>query len=110
MAGLDAGEEGLDAEHETAVDALDALEQELVKARDEAQRPTEHRSALAARKDALEMGLRPQDGAGSLLALDDGAAGSAGLGRGPAQRPDRLSRPPSPAPWARRPTPWRSPT
>ena len=37
VAGLDAGEEGLDAEHEAASAALDDLEERLAKARDEAQ-------------------------------------------------------------------------
>ena len=70
VAGLDAGEEGLDAEHEAAVGALDDIEERLAKARDEATQADRDRSSLAARKDALEMGLNRKDGAGALLASD----------------------------------------
>ncbi len=56
VAGLDAGEEGLDAEHEAAVGLLDDIEERLAKARDEAQQADRARIGLAARKDALEMG------------------------------------------------------
>ncbi|MDX6358338.1 MAG: chromosome segregation protein, partial [Nocardioidaceae bacterium] len=37
VAGLDAGEEGLDAEHEAAVAALEAIDEQLAKTREEAQ-------------------------------------------------------------------------
>jgi chromosome segregation protein len=78
VAGLDAGEEGLDAEHEAATAQLDDLEERLAKARDEAQRADRDRSTLAARKDALELGLRRKDGAGALLAADDRVSGLLG--------------------------------
>ena len=78
VAGLDAGEEGLDAEHEAAVQALDAVEEQLAKARDEAQQADSDRSTLAARKDALEMGLNRKDGAGALLAASDDVSGMLG--------------------------------
>nr|WP_253945111.1 chromosome segregation protein SMC [Nocardioides sp. zg-DK7169] len=68
VAGLDAGEEGLDAEHEAAVAALEDLEDRLAKLREEVQQADRDRSSLAARKDALEMGLNRKDGAGALLA------------------------------------------
>ena len=76
IAGLDAGEEGLDAEHEAATAALDDIQERLAKARDEALQADRDRSALAARKDALEIGLRRKDGAGALLAADPGSGAS----------------------------------
>lgn len=78
VAGLDAGEEGLDAEHEAAVLALDAIEDRLAKARDEVLQADRDRTALAARKDALEMGLNRKDGAGALLAASDSVSGLMG--------------------------------
>ncbi|MBI2244991.1 MAG: chromosome segregation protein SMC, partial [Nocardioides sp.] len=78
VAGLDAGEEGLDAEHEAAVGALDDIEERLAKARDEALQADRDRTALAARKDALEMGLNRKDGAGALLAATESVSGLLG--------------------------------
>ncbi|MFC7493454.1 MULTISPECIES: chromosome segregation protein SMC [unclassified Nocardioides] len=78
VAGLDAGEEGLDAEHEAATAALDDIEERLAKARDEALQADRDRSALAARKDALELGLNRKDGAGALLAATDEVSGLLG--------------------------------
>ncbi|WP_341230602.1 chromosome segregation protein SMC, partial [Nocardioides salarius] len=70
VAGLDAGEEGLDAEHEQAVDELDEVEALLAQVRERAQAADRDRHTLAARKDALEMGLNRKDGAGALLGSD----------------------------------------
>lgn len=70
VAGLDAGEEGLDAEHEAAAAALEDIEGRLSKLQAEAQQADRDRSTLAARKDALEMGLNRKDGAGALLGSD----------------------------------------
>ena len=78
VAGLDAGEEGLDAEHEAAVAALSDIEDRLAKAREEAQQADRDRSTLAARKDALEMGLNRKDGVGALLAASDSVSGLLG--------------------------------
>jgi chromosome segregation protein len=78
VAGLDAGEEGLDAEHEAAVGVLDDLEERLAKTHEEARQADRDRSALAARKDALEMGLARKDGAGALLAATDRVSGLLG--------------------------------
>jgi chromosome segregation protein len=78
VAGLDAGEEGLDAEHEAAAAQLADLEDRLAKARDEAQRADRDRASLAARKDALELGLNRKDGAGALLAASDQLSGLLG--------------------------------
>ena len=78
VAGLDAGEEGLDAEHEAAVAALEDLDDRLAKTREEAQQADRDRSALGARKEALEIGLARKDGAGALLAASDTLSGLLG--------------------------------
>jgi chromosome segregation protein len=78
VAGLDAGEEGLDAEHEAATAALDDVEDRLAKARDEALQADRDRTGLAARKDALELGLNRKDGTGALLAATDSVSGLLG--------------------------------
>lgn len=78
VAGLDAGEEGLDAEHEGAVAALDDIEERLAKVREEAQQADRDKAGLTARKEALELGLSRKDGAGALLAATDTLSGLLG--------------------------------
>jgi chromosome segregation protein len=78
VAGLDAGEEGLDAEHEAASAELADVEERLVKTREEAQGAERERGALAARKEALELGLSRKDGAGALLAAGERLSGLLG--------------------------------
>jgi chromosome segregation protein len=78
VAGLDAGEEGLDAEHEGATSALADIEDRLAKTREEVQAAERERTALAARKDALALGLNRKDGAGALLAASDAVSGMLG--------------------------------
>ena len=78
VAGLDAGEEGLDAEHEAATAALGDIEERLAKARDEAQQADRDRASLLARRDALEMGLARRDGASALLAASSPVSGLLG--------------------------------
>ena len=78
VAGLDAGEEGLDAEHEAAASLLADLEDRLAKTREEAQTAERERTGLAARKEALELGLDRKDGAGALLAATDSVSGLLG--------------------------------
>jgi chromosome segregation protein len=78
IAGLDAGEEGLDAEHESAVAVLDDVTERLTKAREEAAQADRDRSALNARKDALELGLNRKDGVGALLAASGSVSGLLG--------------------------------
>ena len=78
VAGLDAGEEGLDAEHEAAAALLADLEDRLAKTREEAQTAERERTGLAARKEALELGLDRKDGAGALLAATDSVSGLLG--------------------------------
>ena len=78
VAGLDAGEEGLDSEHEDAVAALDEIDEQLARAREEAQQAERERAGLVARRDALEIGLNRKDGAGALLAATDEVGGLLG--------------------------------
>ncbi|WP_110204983.1 chromosome segregation protein SMC [Nocardioides daejeonensis] len=78
VAGLDAGEEGLDAEHEAATEALDEIEEQLAAAREQVRIADQERTGLAARKDALELGLARKDGAGALLAADGEVSGLLG--------------------------------
>ena len=78
VAGLDAGEEGLDAEHEDAVAALDDVDERLARAREDAQQAERDRAGLIARRDALELGLNRKDGAGALLAATDTVTGLLG--------------------------------
>jgi chromosome segregation protein len=78
VAGLDAGEEGLDAEHEASSAALEDVEARLAKLREEVAQADRDRTGLAARKDALELGLARKDGAGALLAASDRVSGLIG--------------------------------
>ena len=78
IAGLDAGEEGLDAEHEGAVSVSHDVEERLAKAREEAQGVERERTMLTARREALELGLNRKDGAGSLLAAAEPVSGMLG--------------------------------
>lgn len=78
VAGLDAGEEGLDSEHEDAVATLDEVEEQLARAREDAQQADRDRAGLVARRDALELGLNRKDGAGALLAAGDRVTGLLG--------------------------------
>ncbi len=78
VAGLDAGEEGLDSEHEQAVAALDGIEEQLAGVLEQAQHSDRARAGLIARRDALEIGLNRKDGAGALLAATDQVTGLLG--------------------------------
>ncbi len=78
IAGLDAGEEGLDTEHEAALAVLDDLTERLAKSREEAAQADRDRSGLQARTEALSLGLNRKDGAGALLAASDSVSGLLG--------------------------------
>ncbi len=78
VAGLDAGEGGLDATYEVAAAQLDDLADQLAKLNDEAQATERERAALHARKEALELGLARKDGAGALLAATEQVSGVLG--------------------------------
>jgi chromosome segregation protein len=78
VAGLDAGEEDLDTEHEEATLRLVAAEEKVAALREEEREAERERAALAARKDALELGLARKDGSGSVLAATDRLSGVLG--------------------------------
>jgi len=78
VAGLDAGESGLDAEHEAARAAFIDAEDRLAKLADETRAADRQRAALHARREALELGLARKDGAGALLAASDEGFGVLG--------------------------------
>ena len=78
IAGLDAGERGLDAEHEGGASLLHDIDDRLAKLRAEAQSSDRERGALTARKEALEIGLARKDAAGALLAATEDVSGLLG--------------------------------
>ncbi|HET9873076.1 MAG TPA: chromosome segregation protein SMC [Propionibacteriaceae bacterium] len=79
VAGLDDGELGLDAEHEAAQQELDSLGTRLAELRRQELAAAQERAALAARVEALHVGLNRKDAATALLAATqelDGLLGS----------------------------------
>jgi chromosome segregation protein len=71
IAGLDAGELNLDADHEAALEVLNRIEQQQHELRHQEQVATQERAALAARVEALQVGLNRKDGSSALLAASD---------------------------------------
>jgi chromosome segregation protein len=71
VAGLDAGEFGLDADHEAALQTLDELEKQQAALRRQEQVATQERAALSARAEALRVGLTGKDAHSALLAATD---------------------------------------
>jgi chromosome segregation protein len=71
VAGLDAGEFGLDADHEAALEVLNGIEMQQVELRRQEQAATHERAALAARVEALRVGLTRKDATAALLAATD---------------------------------------
>ena len=71
VAGLDAGELNLDADHEAALEVLNRIEQQQHELRHQEQVATQERAALAARVEALQVGLNRKDGSSALLAASD---------------------------------------
>jgi chromosome segregation protein len=78
VAGLDAGEEDLDTDHEEATLRLVAADEKVAALREEEREAERERAALVARKDALEMGLARKDGSGAVLAATDRLSGVLG--------------------------------
>jgi len=78
VAGLDAGEEGLDTEHETAVGRLSEVEDQLAGIADAERTGERDRAGLLARVEALELAATRKDGAGALLAAGDAVSGLLG--------------------------------
>jgi chromosome segregation protein len=71
VAGLDAGEFGLDADHEAALHTLGGIEQQQAELRRQEQVATQERAALSARVEALRVGLSSKDAHSALLAATD---------------------------------------
>jgi chromosome segregation protein len=78
IAGLNAGESGLDDELETAEAALAEVVEQLASLGVQSQEAERQLAALSARKEALELGLARKDGAGALLAATDEISGLLG--------------------------------
>ncbi|HWM11709.1 MAG TPA: hypothetical protein VNO82_20295, partial [Solirubrobacteraceae bacterium] len=78
IAGLNAGESGLDAELETAESALGAIDDRLARLGRDMHAAERRQAGLSARKEALELGLSRKDGAGALLAATDEISGLLG--------------------------------
>ncbi|MFE0100880.1 chromosome segregation protein SMC [Streptomyces sp. NPDC059009] len=76
--GLDAGDTELGERHDEARRALTEAEGQLTAAREAATVAERERAAVAARRDALALGLRRKDGTGALLAAKEGLAGVLG--------------------------------
>ncbi|MEV0117076.1 AAA family ATPase [Streptomyces sp. NPDC050844] len=76
--GLDAGDAELAGRHDEAKRALADAEAALTAAREAATGAERKRAAVAARHDALALGLRRKDGTGALLAAKDRIAGLLG--------------------------------
>ena len=109
VAGLEGGELGLDTDHEAAVAALAAVDEpSWPSCARRSRRPRRSGPALAARVEALQVGLNRKDASSALLAATeqlDGVLGSvAALIRSrPATRrrsPRRSGPPPRPSPWS----------
>ncbi|MEI5101337.1 chromosome segregation protein SMC [Streptomyces sp. PmtG] len=80
--GLDAGDAELAERHEEARRSLTDAEAALTAAREAATAAERQRAAVAARHDALALGLRRKDGSGALLAARDRLAGVLGPAAG----------------------------
>ncbi|WP_328902621.1 AAA family ATPase [Streptomyces sp. NBC_00441] len=76
--GLDAGDTELGEQHEAARRALKEAEAAHSRAREEATAAERQRAAVAARHDALALGLRRKDGTGALLGARDRLTGLLG--------------------------------
>ncbi|PZR55355.1 chromosome segregation protein SMC [Xylanimonas oleitrophica] len=70
VVGAEAGEEGLDAEHEAAADALEEARAAVASLEERLAAADRDRATWSARVEALELSLDRKDGAGALLAAD----------------------------------------
>ncbi|MDQ6752121.1 MAG: chromosome segregation protein SMC [Actinomycetota bacterium] len=68
VAGVEEGEESLDADYEDANEALEGVLAELAELTDRKRAGERERDSLTARREALEVGLRRKDGSAQLLA------------------------------------------
>jgi chromosome segregation protein len=77
VAGVEDGEESLDAEYEEACAAVDAAAADIETLRGQGRDALRERDSLAARREALQLGLNRKDGSGVLLSSDhDSVKGS----------------------------------
>jgi chromosome segregation protein len=70
VAGVEEGEEGLDAEHEAAADALEQAGTRVRDLTEQLAAAEQRRTAWLSRIETLELSLTRKDGAGALLAAD----------------------------------------
>ncbi|GEL94377.1 chromosome segregation protein SMC [Cellulomonas composti] len=77
VAGAEEGEEGLDAEHEAAVEALESATARVAELSEGLAAAEHERAAQTSRAETLELSLTRKDGAGALLAAD-GLTGTIG--------------------------------
>ena len=78
VAGVEQGEEGLDAEYERASADLEEAERELERLRDAERVAERERATWTARREALELGLARKDGSGAVLAASGRLSGVLG--------------------------------
>jgi chromosome segregation protein len=78
VAGMDAGELGLDSEHDDASSALANAEKDLESAKLEEQEAERERAGAIARLEALEQGMARRDGGAAVLAATDTMSGILG--------------------------------
>jgi chromosome segregation protein len=78
IAGLNAGESGLDAELDSAESHLAAVEDNVTRIARSLHEAERRHAGLTARAEALEVGLENRDGAGALLAASDEISGFLG--------------------------------
>jgi chromosome segregation protein len=71
VAGVEEGEEGLDAAHEAAADAVEQTSARVRALADDLAAAERDRAALESRIETLELSLTRKDGAGALLASDE---------------------------------------
>ena len=77
-AGLDAGEVGLDREHEISEEALASADADVERLRGEEAAAERQRAALAARSEALAIGLERKDAGARLVRVEDRLPGVMG--------------------------------
>jgi len=77
VAGVEEGEEGLDAEHEAAIEALETANARVAELHEALNAADRERAALESRAETLELSLTRKDGAGALLSAD-GLGGTIG--------------------------------
>ncbi|MEN0129460.1 MAG: chromosome segregation protein SMC [Brevundimonas sp.] len=77
VAGVEEGEEGLDAEHEAALEALEHANEQVADLTERLGAAERERAALDSRAETLELSLTRKDGVGALLAAD-GLGGTIG--------------------------------